>query len=218
MKSAACLFVLLCFSVVPFIGCERASQADSDNNQRGDETITPNFDGEVLAAAADYLKYPMATRDAGVAPAACAAMPPPPSAKLSNSDDDASHGQKIYFLFAKDDEDYNVGKGAAPVGQVIVKESWVAELSEEPEHRYEQHASGHEVLAVAWKNEKGYIAKEKGPLFIMLKLAADTPGTDNGWVYATTSADGQTVNEAGKLQNCMECHQDAPRDRLFGLQ
>lgn len=214
MKHAAAL--LLTFALLPLVGCERASQADIPLGEQ--ESAAPDFKPEVLAAAADYLKYPMATRDAGVAPAACAASPPPPGAKFSNSDDDDSHGKKLYYLFAKDDADYNTGKGAAPVGQVIVKESWLAEATDEPQTRWKEHSSGHEVIATAWQGEQAYVAKEKGPLFLMLKLAADTPGTDNGWVYATTSPDGTVVNEAGKLQNCMGCHEDAPRDRLFGLQ
>ena len=44
-----------------------------------------------------------------------------------------------------------------------------------------------------------------------------TPDTDEGWVYGTVSADGKTVTSAGRVQSCMNCHQDAPHDRLFGV-
>lgn len=215
MKQRTTVFVsLLLLSLIPFAGCERPTQADADNNE---QAPTADFKADILAAAAGYLKFPMATTDAGVAPAACAAAPSPPAAQLSKSDDDATHGQKIYYLFAKDAADYNVGQGEATVGQVIVKESWVAEQAAAPKPGWQQHASGHQVSPIAWQDEKAFVAKEKGPLFLMMKFAADTPGTDNGWVYATTSADGTKVNEIGKLQNCMDCHKDAPRDRLFGL-
>jgi hypothetical protein len=43
-----------------------------------------------------------------------------------------------------------------------------------------------------------------------------TPGTDNGWVYGTVTADGKQVTSAGRVKSCMACHQRAPNDRVFG--
>jgi hypothetical protein len=51
----------------------------------------------------------------------------------------------------------------------------------------------------------------------MFKLDPKTPGTDEGWVYGTVSADGKQVTSAGRVESCMRCHQKAPHDRLFGL-
>ena len=43
-------------------------------------------------------------------------------------------------------------------------------------------------------------------------------GTDAGWIYGTLTPDGKTVTSAGRVQRCMDCHDVAPHDRLFGLQ
>jgi hypothetical protein len=48
--------------------------------------------------------------------------------------------------------------------------------------------------------------------------AADMPGTDAGWIYATITPDGKTLTSAGRVQQCMDCHEAAPHDRLFGIQ
>ncbi len=56
----------------------------------------------------------------------------------STSKDDATHGQKLFHLFAKNNSAYGLDyKKPAPVGQVIVKESWhpVAVTPEEEQKR-----------------------------------------------------------------------------------
>jgi len=50
-----------------------------------------------------------------------------------------------------------------------------------------------------------------------LKLAADTPGTDDGFVYGTVTPDNKRVTSAGRVARCMGCHDNAPHERLFGL-
>ena len=69
----------------------------------------------------------------------------------------------------------------------------------------------------ALKDGKLFHAEVKNALFIMYKAEPKTENTDAGWVYGTVSADGQTVTSAGRVQSCMQCHQDAPHGRLFGL-
>ncbi len=51
----------------------------------------------------------------------------------------------------------------------------------------------------------------------MYKTAPFAPGTDDGWVYGTVTADGKTVTSAGLVESCMSCHREAPRDRCFGI-
>lgn len=219
-RSSAMYTLAILLTMLTQIGCERSSVADlnSDANEPLNQAAdSVDFTEQVLAATGSYLKYSMPTPFTTMAPTMCAAPTEPLAAKLSQSEDADSHGRKIYYLFAKDAKDYNLGKGDAPVGQVIVKESWVAREEESPKASWQKHASGNEVNPVARHDGKSYIAGEKGPLFAMLKLAPDTAGTDNGWVYATLSPDGSQVTAAGKLQNCMECHVEATRDRLFGL-
>ena len=47
-------------------------------------------------------------------------------------------------------------------------------------------------------------------------LDPKTPGTDDGWVYGTVSADGKTVTSAGRVDSCMRCH-ETRKDRVFGI-
>ena len=55
-----------------------------------------------------------------------------------------------------------------------------------------------------------------GGLYLMLRTARATPGTDEGWVYATIRADGE-VTAYGQIPSCVECHRRAGPDRMFGL-
>lgn len=72
-------------------------------------------------------------------------------------------------------------------------------------------------LPYARTNGKLYRAWGKEGLFILFKLDPQTPGTDEGWVYGTVTADGKQVTSAGRVEACMSCHQRAPYDRLFGM-
>jgi hypothetical protein len=184
--------------------------------------------------------------------------------RLSHSQDTATHGQKLYTIFAKqktwDDASFDrrqtylppylkdgvsTGRkrGLAPVGQVIVKESWVPVAVTDEEKRADPQAYpsrsgkgitstmpgpgehfglldyGTEIVPYAYnsKEQKYYKADKKADLFIMFKVDPQTPETDQGWVYGTVTADGQKVTAMGKIASCMNCHQQAPHDRLFGL-
>jgi hypothetical protein len=107
---------------------------------------------------------------------------------------------------------------SSPVGQVVVKEAWVPEEVKDDGGRKEPAVRKVEFIPYArGKDGRLYHAKEKAGLFIMYKLDPKTPGTDEGWVYGTVTADGKKVTSAGRVESCMECHKDAPHDRLFGL-
>jgi len=125
------------------------------------------------------------------APMDCEAPPP----HLSRSRDAETHGRKLYHLFAKDREAYRRCKELPqPVGQVLVKESWLPA----PTSTFQNPVKG-----------------DRGPLFLMIKTGeADS---DDGWIYATATPDGKTITSWGKLASCMECHQEAKHDRLFGV-
>jgi hypothetical protein len=114
---------------------------------------------------------------------------------VSRSRDGETHGRKLYYLFAKDREAYRRCRELPqPVGQVLVKESW---------------------LPAPTSTFQRPVAAGRGPLFLMIKTGkADS---DEGWIYATASPDGKTLTSWGKLAACMECHQEAKNDRLFGV-
>jgi hypothetical protein len=192
--------------------------------------IEKPFETELLQVAKDYQGWGRVDDELRWAPWLCR-MPEPGRPAFSASKDADTHGQKLYSLFAKKHDDYSLlgQKKTAPVGQVIVKESWIPEETTEVkpgepmlEDRKKIRSgsrldSGH-FYPYAVKGDKVYKAAKPGGLFIMMKLDPKTPGTDEGWVYGTVSADGKTVTAAGKVESCMKCHTEAKYDRQFWFQ
>jgi hypothetical protein len=192
------------------------------------------FAERLLEIARTYPKYGRVDDLYRWAPQDCR-VPPPAAARFSASADTATHGQKLYSVFARQREPYaNVARTISPVGQAIVKESWVPEevtAEKEPfqpvvrtlrlDEGEQTPASGRTVrdvfLPYARKGDKVYRAARQADLFIMFKVEPETPGTDAGWVYGTVTADGKRVTSSGRVAACMRCHQEAPHDRLFGL-
>lgn len=145
-------------------------------------------------AALQYESYGRVDEVARRAPTACAA-PDQPAARVSQSRDPETHGRKLYYLFAKNRQAYlQACDVVQPVGQVIVKQSW-------------HPAEGSTFLRP--------VTGEPAPLFLMIKTGG--PDSDEGWTYATATPDGKTITGWGKLASCMECHQQAQHDRVFGL-
>jgi hypothetical protein len=157
----------------------------------------------------------------------------------SRSKDEGTHGQKLYSLFARDRDAYLTGASAS--GQVIVKESWVPEVLPgkpkialftpgqpikeavgkvpedlAPPRRALSGGGFDHFVPYVEKEGKWYRAARRANLFVMMKLDPKTPGTDEGWVYGTVTADGKTVTSAGRVASCMKCH-EPKKDRLFGI-
>jgi hypothetical protein len=198
------------------------------------------FHEKLLTIARIYTTYGRVDDEARWAPLFCR-MPNPAQAHASRSNDEATHGQKLYSLFARDRGAYTAAPDKAnPVGQVIIKESWLPEEvkrepakqrraapAERPVPKIDVPAdlASKEPLAgllandsfhpYAQKNGKVYKAAKKGDLFIMFKVDPKTAGTDEGWVYGTVTADGKQVTSAGRVASCMKCH-ETRKDRLFG--
>lgn len=167
------------------------------------------FDARLLDAARAYPTWPKVTSSLGWASTDCAA-PTIPTLHAGTSKDDATHGQKLFHLFAQSHNAYvNDYKKPAPTGQVLVKESWKPVLVP-PEDQSKRSPD------TVVREGKLYRKGARMGLFLMLKLDAKTEGTDHGWVYGVVSGDGAQVIAAGKLSNCMGCHTNAPGDRLFG--
>jgi hypothetical protein len=154
------------------------------------------------------------------APELCAVRP----AQARISADEAVHGGKLYYLYAKYRDAFVDGiDKPQPQGQVIVKESFHAvELGANEKvdevGRLVGIPQGPYGVAVAEKDGKRWRPGKPYALFMMIKGRESDPDADRGWRYATTSMDGKTVYTNGRVASCMECHARAPHDRLFGLQ
>ena len=205
----------------------------------------PMFHKALKQAAADYLSWSRVDDEMRWSPELCR-IPFPGRAYASESKDEKTHGRKLYSLFAKDRKGYlnMTEEKPANIGQVIVKQSWIPEEvtgSQADELRKVTHnqelAFSKETIVTprpgakddafgggrdhfypyVIKGDKVFKASKQADLFIMMKLAPETPDTDQGWVYGTVTSDGKTVTAAGKIASCMKCHVDAKNDRLFGL-
>lgn len=189
------------------------------------------FHERLLAIAQSYPLYGRLDANPLWAPVDCRA--PVGTAHVSASKDTGTHGQKLYSLFVKQPDVYLDLAKQSPVGQVIIKESWVPELVKDPAKapqavvsrtlkvRTEDGKSVKEVRdhfpPYAQQDGKLYHAARQGDLFIMYKLDPATSDTDQGWVYGTVTVEGRKVTSAGRVASCMGCHQQAGKDRLFGL-
>ena len=200
----------------------------------------PPFHALLKKTAGEYRVFGRVDDEMRWAPFLCR-MPMPGVARVSASQDEKTHGRKLYSLFARDREAYwkiNPKQPALmPIGQTLVKESWVPE--EVPAEKVGQPGRvpfqeivvdrkgvkddrgpfnlGDHFWPYGRKDGKLFKATRQADLFIMIKLDPKTPNTDQGWVYGTVSPDGKKVTSAGRVDSCMKCHQDAKVDRLFGL-
>jgi hypothetical protein len=195
------------------------------NDAGSDAPIVAAFAEEARAIAANYKSWGRVDDEWRWAPFLCR-LPLPGVARPSQSDDPATHGQKLYSVFAKNHASYPAGPHT---DQAVVKESWVPEVVTEGDASYNpgsyRPSSDAGDLAIDADHFYGYAKGEGGVvyraaapagLFIMFKLAPTTPDTDEGWVYATVTTAGQ-VTSAGRVASCMGCHEAADHERLFGV-
>ncbi len=184
------------------------------------------FREQLLHFTGEYERYGLADRTLSWSEIDCLA-PPGPRVRFSGSKHGKTHGSKLYLVFARrlwpGTWGDRIGSyitspdGKSPIGQVVVKESWIPEEVGAKERESLNREVGFGLKFFAENDGRFYRPVRKGDLFIMVKLDPTTPGTDAGWVYGTVTSDGKTVTSAGQVPSCMRCHQKAPHDRLFGL-
>ncbi len=193
---------------------------------------------ELRKIAQGYKKYSRVSDDrVGWAPESCIG-PPPPSVKETAAPQGSPHGRKLYFLYARDEKAYLEMSGnhwrpritsyMNPVGQIVVKEAFVPVTAESERARYTElenvmdrrnHDSAEAREYERYTEDdagKLHKAGDLSGLFVMLKLDPRTPGTDQGWVYATLDKDLTTITSLGVIESCMNCHKQTNRDRLYG--
>jgi hypothetical protein len=205
--------------------CAERRPIESPSTLRS-RSVHEDFDARLRQIALEYKNWTRVSDQAQWAPASC--LPPRARSGIQMSASDAfgSHGRKLYYLFAQDWKGYMQATGLEtkadtfgrnPAGQAVVKESWFAEPvtgAMVPFAGYGMERQNSDTAKGA--DGQKYRAGAKGDLFIMFKVDPLTPGTDNGWVYGTTTPDGSVVTSVGRVQSCMNCHVQAPYDRLFG--
>ncbi len=170
--------------------------------------------GRLEAIASTYRGWGRVDDQARWAPWLCR-MPDPGQARYSESPDEGTHGRKLYLLYAMDPEAYGfpAGFGTAEtpealqgIVQAIVKESWTPAR---------EASAGPRVRPAVREGDEWHPGTLRG-LYVMFRLAPETPGTDEGWVYGTLTPGGE-VTGSGRMASCMGCHVQAPRGRLFGV-
>jgi hypothetical protein len=194
-----------------------SSQGPSKDSPAGAEPATAisAFAQQARSIAAGYQAWGRVDDELRFAPTLCR-LPLPARARMSTSEDAATHGRKLYSLFAR-------ARAAYPAGphldQAVVKEAWTAEpttTAYQPESHRESDGGDHFYPYARTKDGAVFHAGQRAGLYVMYRLPPETPATDAGWVYATLTPTGE-VTAAGRLQTCMDCHHHAPNERLFGL-
>lgn len=186
----------------------------------------------ILDIARQYSQYHLASPWPAWTIASCrVVMPGEVPGVPSRSDDQRTHGDKIYKLWVSNNDSYwrlcgfnpkrhsmdTLEKSAQPLtaspnGQTLVKETFASipvPASEEPKPNPYRHD-----LIV--DGDKAFRQGAPAELFIMTKVDPKTPDTDNGWIYAVVSTDRKTVLRSGRIESCMHCHEQTMRDRLYG--
>lgn len=229
-RFVACLIA----ACVPICWLALVRADDAAKSHKDASEWRSKFASKVLDAVKDYARFGRVDDQARWAPFLCR-EPLPGKAHFSASRDADTHGQKLYSLFVKNREAYITRppkRDAAPVGQIVIKESWIPEEVTSKEEKEAvlkdpfrtaatKSRSSADILdhfsPYAGKDGKIFKASKKAGLFVMMKLDPKTPDTDTGWVYGTVSADAKTVTAAGKIASCMECHVKAKHDRMLGM-
>lgn len=185
----------------------------------------PDHSAFIRRAADEYRSWGVVGPHVLWAPELCMA-PPPPSVHVTEAMGLASDGHKLFALYASDGGGYLKGTGDGgtdefPVGMTLVKEAYepvpiFTELPVPWTLETQPIIEKHGFYPFATRGQAKYTIGARRDLFVMTKLAPETPDTDEGWIYGTVAPDG-TVTSAGLVESCMECHDSAPHERLFGV-
>ena len=189
----------------------------------------PRWHDEVRDIAAVYEHWLRVDDEVRWAPWLCS-MPTPSKARLSDARKGTPHARKLYTLYAKDPESYQVrategwtvpdseaARRIEPMSQVIVKQAWKPErMDGEPDSQNDLEGWGRSQLRPVRLGDHWYRGHEFAGLFMMFKPEDPELPTDAGWIYATLSPDGRKVTGAGRMASCMKCHA-RHEGRLFGL-
>lgn len=226
-------------SLVPFFLCSLVACGSGPEESRqapeaaGSEPAPPveidqqQLEADLLAIGASYQEFGRLDDEGRWAPWLCR-MPRPASGRISTPEEGPGHGRKLYTLYAKDAQAYagfpasfqELPASLNDFEQVIVKESF-RPVPYEGEFDPEQPMAalrdwGPQRLQPAERDGQLWAAGERTGLFVMYRPPAGTAGTDAGWFYGVLGADGERIEQAGRIESCMQCHEQAGPTRLFG--
>jgi len=178
---------------------------------------------EIIAGYTQWTRMPPSSQEILWAPELCRPPQPEflaPAEPLPSIGEHAPHGQKLYYLFAHLADAYGISASTQlppiqPVGQAFVKESWIPLVQDQNDS---VPLAMPRAVIRNQRDGKFYYPGPRSYLFMMFKLDPQTPGTDQGWVYATATPDGQRITAIGRIDSCMSCHAKSPTDRVFGLE
>jgi len=225
---ALCVAILLCVVGVGGVmvgGCGGGARSGGPAaiGAVGEPSVPMEFEDSFLEAGRAYSKWQRGFYSLRMAQMECRALSPEEwrarrAPMMSASEDEATHGQKVFWLYAKDGAyqealAFEAQRGlTAPVGQVLVKQAWSVKRVDAS-----WVSEGENRAKCAQQDGAWFAADEPRELFIMMKKAKSVQGTDGGWVYGVVTADGSKVVRSGLLQDCMGCHKAAKHDRQLGF-
>jgi hypothetical protein len=165
------------------------------------------LEARVLAVADRYLGFGHVDDAWRFAPFDC--LMPPSGAPIASLDAAAPHDRKLYYLYARDRAAYLAHRDVP--GQIVVKEAWAPDevpMAEAISTSYPPQCArvrdGRCMQPGAFKG-----------LFVMMRVSPSIE-SDDGWIYATVDPAG-AITASGRIASCINCHQNAPHGRLFGV-
>jgi hypothetical protein len=204
---------------IALLGCESAPSPEAKPAVAPKPELDARFAEAMRTAAAAYTKWGRVDEQVRMGPEDCRAPigdanGTPSRVRLSQAPE-GPHGAKLYYLWASDRGAYRAD-GPIAKGFTIVKEAFqavpAATAANAAPSAPEIHRAPDPIRVLEADGKRLQTGPAAG-LFIMTKL--DGPDTDAGWIYGTV-VDG-VVTSAGRVASCMGCHEDATRERLFGL-
>jgi hypothetical protein len=196
---------LMSVTVAALVACQ--SNEPSEGSRQSETALRE----QVQHIARDFPTWGALDTKLRRAPTDCRMPPAGSQGSLALSDAESGpHGTKLYRLFARDPAAYRgLESGAAQVGQVLVKQAFVAEPFTMP--------GPGEVPRDVVATPQGLVrAGAPAGLFVMQRDASADSG-ESAWSYATVAPSGE-VTALGRLETCIRCHRDAPHGGLFGLE
>ena len=179
------------------------------------ETADALIRQSLMETGTQYSSWQRISDAARWAPTLCA-PPKPVNLHWSQSQDDQTHGRKLYYLYCNQPDIYDWSDRYAevnyrvPAGFTIVKEAHLP-VALAP------GAGNVPASDVVDRDGKSYRIGPTSSLFVMTKFDESTPNSDRGWIYATLDSTGNEITSMGAIESCMRCHTAAHKDRLFGF-